>query len=85
MGQLTKHHGIIKADTCRGARPGLLPTSGPNKPISKKKLRKLERKMGYALKRKMEREGEVEMKDFELRGENAEKQRKEEEMEMDVE
>ena len=62
MGQLTKHHGIIKADTCRGARPGLLPTSGPNKPISKKKLRKLERKMGYALKRKMEREGEVEMK-----------------------
>ncbi|RWA03839.1 hypothetical protein EKO27_g11266, partial [Xylaria grammica] len=42
---------------------GLLPTSGPNAAVSAKKMRKLERKMGYALKRKMEAEGEVEMKD----------------------
>ncbi|KAI0517511.1 hypothetical protein F5B22DRAFT_603256 [Xylaria bambusicola] len=56
-------HKISKADASRGARTGLLPTSGPNKALSAKKARKLERKMGYALKRKMEAEGEVEMKD----------------------
>ncbi|RYP50310.1 hypothetical protein DL768_004163 [Monosporascus sp. mg162] len=54
---------VTKADRRRGARPGLLPTSGPNAAISAKKRRKLERKMGYALKRKMEEEGEAEMKD----------------------
>ncbi|KAI0139556.1 hypothetical protein F4776DRAFT_594767 [Hypoxylon sp. NC0597] len=54
---------VTKADEKRGARPGLLPTSGPNAALSSKKRRKLERKMGYALKRKMEAEGEVEMKD----------------------
>lgn len=53
---------IAKADATRGARPGLLPTSGPNAAISAKKRRKLERKMGHALKRKMEAEGEAEMK-----------------------
>ncbi|KAI3325205.1 hypothetical protein HD806DRAFT_533796 [Xylariaceae sp. AK1471] len=58
-----EQHKITKADTKRGARAGLLPTSGPNKPLSGKRQRKLERKMGYALKRKMEAEGEVEMKD----------------------
>jgi hypothetical protein len=51
-----------KNDATRGARPGLLPTSGPRAPVSSKKQRKLERKLGYALKRKMEADGEVEMK-----------------------
>lgn len=55
-------HKIAKVDTMRGARPGLMPTSGPRKPVSGKKARKLEKKMGYALKRKMEAEGVVEMK-----------------------
>ncbi|KAL7929816.1 hypothetical protein V8C35DRAFT_172000 [Trichoderma chlorosporum] len=54
---------ITKADRTRGARPGLMPTSGPRAPISGKKARKLEKKMGYALKRKMEAEGEAVMKD----------------------
>ncbi|KAK0759199.1 hypothetical protein N5P37_008081 [Trichoderma harzianum] len=54
---------ITKADKTRGARPGLLPTSGPRAAISAKKARKLEKKMGYALKRKMEAEGEAVMKD----------------------
>ncbi|KAI1764624.1 hypothetical protein GGR53DRAFT_466182 [Hypoxylon sp. FL1150] len=54
---------VEKADTTRGARGGLLPTSGPNAALSAKKRRKLERKMGYAVKRQMEAEGEVEMKD----------------------
>ncbi|KAK5635690.1 hypothetical protein RRF57_011402 [Xylaria bambusicola] len=58
-----QQHKITKADASRGARAGLLPTSGPNKAVSAKKARKLERKMGYALRRKMEAEGEVEMKD----------------------
>ncbi|KAI1824113.1 hypothetical protein F4861DRAFT_507372 [Xylaria intraflava] len=56
-------HKITKADARRGARAGLLPTSGPNAAVSNKKQRKLQRKMGYALKRKMEAAGEVEMKD----------------------
>lgn len=53
---------ISKADTTRGARPGLLPTSGPRAKVSSKKARKLEKKMGYAIKRKMDAEGIVEMK-----------------------
>lgn len=51
-----------RADTTRGARPGLLPTSGPRAALSKKKAKKLEKRMAYALRRKMEEEGEVEMK-----------------------
>ncbi|KAI0814432.1 hypothetical protein GGR55DRAFT_431907 [Xylaria sp. FL0064] len=58
-----EQHRITKADAKRGARAGLLPTSGPNAAVSAKKMRKLQRKMGYALKRRMESEGEVEMKD----------------------
>lgn len=55
--------GVVKAADKRcGARTGLMPTSGPRKPVSSKKQRKLERKMGYALKRKMEADGEVVMK-----------------------
>ncbi|KAI9155177.1 hypothetical protein HJFPF1_07753 [Paramyrothecium foliicola] len=53
---------ITKAEARRGARPGLLPTSGPGKKLSAKKQRKLEKKMGYAVKRRMEAEGEAEMK-----------------------
>jgi hypothetical protein len=59
---LVEQHKITKADAKRGARAGLLPTSGPNAAMSAKRRRKLERKMGYALKRKMEAEGEIEMK-----------------------
>lgn len=53
---------LAKADTTRGARNGLMPTSGPRAPISGKKAKKLDKKMGYALKRKMAAEGEAEMK-----------------------
>ncbi|KAL2268919.1 hypothetical protein VTJ83DRAFT_3765 [Remersonia thermophila] len=44
----------LAKDVKRGARPGLLPTSGPRAAISKKKQRKLEKMRGYALKRKLE-------------------------------
>ncbi|KAF4591907.1 hypothetical protein GQ602_002206 [Ophiocordyceps camponoti-floridani] len=54
---------ISKADASRGARPGLLPTSGPKARLSAKKSRKLDKKLGYALKRKMEADGEAVMKD----------------------
>ncbi|KAK2590309.1 hypothetical protein QQS21_012003 [Conoideocrella luteorostrata] len=54
---------ISKQDISRGARPGILPTSGPRAKISAKKARKLEKKMGYAVKRRMDAEGEKEMKD----------------------
>lgn len=53
---------IAKADATRGARPGLLPTSGPRAKLSAKKARKLEKKMGYALQRKNAAEGVVAMK-----------------------
>lgn len=53
---------LAKTDLRRGARPGLLPTSGPNRALSRKKARKLEKQMAHALKRKMAAEGEVDMK-----------------------
>lgn len=56
------HPGVVKSDLKRGARPGLMPTSGPRKPVSAKRQRKLDKKLGYAMKRKTETEGEVEMK-----------------------
>ncbi|KAI1455436.1 hypothetical protein F4805DRAFT_459817 [Annulohypoxylon moriforme] len=62
-GASKKDNRVAKADQKRGARTGLLPTSGPNAALSSKKKRKLEKKMGYALKRKMDAEGEIEMKD----------------------
>ena len=55
-------HKITKAQAGAGARPGLLPNSGPGKKLSAKKQRKLEKKMGYAVQRKNEAEGIVEMK-----------------------
>jgi len=58
MGQLARQGGAVaKADARRGARPGLLPTSGPRAAISKKKQRKLEKAMAHALRRKAEKEG----------------------------
>jgi hypothetical protein len=54
--------GIVKSDLKRGARSGLMPTSGPRKPVSAKRQRKLDKKLGYALQRKMQADGEVEMK-----------------------
>ncbi|KAI1360105.1 hypothetical protein F5Y08DRAFT_55808 [Xylaria arbuscula] len=72
----TEQHKITKADASRGARAGLLPTSGPNAAVSAKKMRKLERKMGYALKRKMEAEGEVEMKDVDEQADSKKKEKK---------
>ncbi|KOS17322.1 hypothetical protein ESCO_006433 [Escovopsis weberi] len=65
-------HKISKADTTRGARPGLLPTSGPRAKLSAKKARKMEKKMGYALQRKMEAEGGKEMRDAPAAGDKAE-------------
>lgn len=53
---------VAKADTTRGARKGLLPTSGPRAKLSAKKQRKVEKRAAHALKRKMEAEGEAEMK-----------------------
>jgi len=53
---------IAKGDAKRGARPGILPSSGPRAALSSKKRRKLERKLGYAVKRQMEADGEVQMK-----------------------
>lgn len=54
-------HRIAKIDVQRGARPGLLPNSGPKAKISSKKARKLQKKLGYAMKRKMEASGEAVM------------------------
>lgn len=47
---------VAKADVRRGARAGLLPTSGPNAPLSKKKQRKVEKQLAHALRRKKEAE-----------------------------
>ncbi|KAI1635715.1 hypothetical protein F4809DRAFT_612632 [Biscogniauxia mediterranea] len=54
---------VERADTTRGAREGLLPTSGPNRAISAKRRRKMLRKLGYAKQRQAEAEGEVVMRD----------------------
>ncbi|KAI6778602.1 uncharacterized protein J7T54_003381 [Emericellopsis cladophorae] len=64
--QQASHEGrtrITKNDAAHGAREGLRPNSGPGKKLSSKKQRKLEKKMGYAMKRKEQKEGVVEMKD----------------------
>jgi hypothetical protein len=53
---------IAKADARRGARPGLLPTSGPNAKLSAKKQRKVDKALAHAVKRRMEAEAEVVMK-----------------------
>lgn len=47
---------VAKADVRRGARAGLLPTSGPNAPLSKKKQRKVEKQLAHAIRRKREAE-----------------------------
>lgn len=58
---------ISHIDTQRGARPGLLPNSGPGAALSSKKARKVEKALKHAMKRRMEAEGEVEMKGMLLR------------------
>ncbi|KAK6857813.1 hypothetical protein PG990_013472 [Apiospora arundinis] len=73
---------ILKSDARRGAREGILPTSGPNRALSAKKQKKVDQAMRLALKRKMEAEGEVEMKDA---AEEAESKQIKEQMEMDAE
>ncbi|KAK8063064.1 hypothetical protein PG997_015161 [Apiospora hydei] len=73
---------ILKSDARRGAREGILPTSGPNRALSAKKQRKLDKARAHALKRKMEAEGEVEMKDA---AETTDSKELKEQMEMDAE
>ena len=56
-------------------------------PLSKKKARKMEKKIGYARKRAMEEAGEVEMKDvadFDGKGEKPDKQVREGKGDMDM-
>lgn len=56
---------VARADAKRGARTGLLPTSGPNRALSGKKARKLEKQMAHAIRRKREEEekkAQIEMK-----------------------
>ena len=52
---------VEKSDTRRGARAGILPTSGPRAALSSKKQKKLERQLKYAQKRKEEAAAETEM------------------------
>lgn len=61
---------VAQADTRRGARAGLLPTSGPNAALSKKKQRKVEKQLAHAIRRKAEMEAkqEVEMKGMSSHG-----------------
>ena len=57
-------------------------------PLSKKKARKIEKKIGYARKRAMEEAGEVEMKDaadFDGKGVEPDKQTREGKSDMDME
>ncbi|KAK8137331.1 hypothetical protein PG984_005271 [Apiospora sp. TS-2023a] len=73
---------ILKSDARRGAREGILPTSGPNRALSAKKQRKVDKARAHALKRKMEAEGEVVMKDA---AETKATKEDKEEMDMDAE
>ncbi|KAL0932568.1 uncharacterized protein CTRU02_211530 [Colletotrichum truncatum] len=76
-------HKIAKVDTMRGARPGLLPTSGPNAPLSKKKAKKLEKKIAHAIRRKMEAEGEIVMEDAAEEADEEEDKAADEDMEVE--
>lgn len=62
-------HKIAKIDVARGARPGLLPNSGPRAKMSKKKARKTEKKLGHAARRQMEAERAEEEVEAEKQGE----------------
>ncbi|KAM7203112.1 hypothetical protein V8F33_002460 [Rhypophila sp. PSN 637] len=55
---------ITKSEAARGARPGLLPNSGPGAALSSKKKRKMEKALAHALRRKIE-SGEVKVEDLE--------------------
>ena len=58
---------VEKADARRGARAGLLPTSGPNAPLSKKKQKKLEKQIAHAIRR--QREEQEKQQELEMKGE----------------
>ncbi|EFX02403.1 hypothetical protein CMQ_2452 [Grosmannia clavigera kw1407] len=49
--------GNAQMDTTRGARAGLMPTSGPRAPLSAKKQKKVIQRMTLALQRRMAVEG----------------------------
>ncbi|KAK3370019.1 hypothetical protein B0H63DRAFT_305671 [Podospora didyma] len=53
---------VQKADTRMGARSGLMPTSGPRAPLSKKKQKKVDQRLALALKRKEAEEGAIDLK-----------------------
>ncbi|KAK3328543.1 hypothetical protein B0T19DRAFT_442436 [Cercophora scortea] len=79
-------HKISVDDMNRGARPGLLPNSGPRAALSKKKQKKVDQQLKLALRRKMEAEaaaaaaaGEVIMADA-----PAPKKAKDQVMEVDI-
>ncbi|KAI0123967.1 hypothetical protein BJ170DRAFT_68115 [Xylariales sp. AK1849] len=76
---------INKADQKRGAGGGLLPTSGPRAAISSKKQRKLDRKTKHALQRRMEADGEIEMKDATGEAETGNSEGKSVHVDMDTE
>jgi len=61
--------GITKADAARGAKPGLLPTSGPRAALSKKKLKKLEQRVRLATQRAEKAEADKEGGELVMRGE----------------
>ncbi len=50
---------ISKSDAAHGARPGLLPTSGPQAPLSAKKQKKLEQRVRLVKRRMAELEREA--------------------------
>ncbi|KAH6695018.1 hypothetical protein F5X68DRAFT_227016 [Plectosphaerella plurivora] len=50
---------IAKQDARRGARPGILPTSGPNTALSRKKAKKIERALGHAQRRQQQQEAQA--------------------------
>jgi hypothetical protein len=54
-------------DKQRGAKPGLLPTSGPRAAVSKKKAKKLEQRARLNLRRRVEL-GLAEMEEVEMKG-----------------
>ncbi|KAK0652820.1 hypothetical protein B0T16DRAFT_455165 [Cercophora newfieldiana] len=76
-------------DKQRGAKAGLLPTSGPRAAVSKKKAKKLEQRARLNLRRRVElglalgEGGEVEMKDAETTVKT--KKTADKEVEMDIE
>ncbi|TDZ49553.1 hypothetical protein CTRI78_v008059 [Colletotrichum trifolii] len=72
---------IAKTDAMRGARPGLMPNSGPNAPLSKKKAKKLEKKIAHAMRRKIEAGEDVDLTDAKAEEANGAEEKDVDEME----